>query len=178
MRTELNKLVFIVFTFFCIQFVIKLLTTIFIAYQKPAISDFIYFLSNLVSLIIIYSLIIFTSSSLLNIGIVYSIVPVIILSISSIYAYTHTLKKFRPNFRIVDFKYAKELYSLSIKFFIIQISALIIYTTDNLIIANILGPAEVTPYNIAFKYFSIIMIVFAIILRPMWSSVTDAYTKG
>ena len=87
------------------------------------------------------------------------------------------LKKFKPNFKFVNFKYAKELYSLGIKFFIIQISAVIIYSTDNIIIANILGPAEVTPYNIAFKYFSIIMIIFAIILRPMWSSVTDAYTK-
>ena len=55
---------------------------------------------------------------------------------------------------------------------------MVIYTTDNLIIANILGPAEVTPYNIAFKYFSIIMIGFAIILRPIWSSTTDAFTKG
>ena len=56
MGIELNKLVFVVFTFFCVQFVIKLLTTIFIAYQKPAFSDFIYFLSNFVTFIVIYSL--------------------------------------------------------------------------------------------------------------------------
>ena len=51
MRDELNKLVFIIFTFFCIQFILKLLTTILIAYQRPAYSDFINFLINLISLI-------------------------------------------------------------------------------------------------------------------------------
>jgi O-antigen/teichoic acid export membrane protein len=177
LKMELNKLVFIVFTFFCIQFVIKLLSTILIAYQKPAYSDFIYFISNFVTLIVIYSLTIFTSSSLLNLGIAYSCVPLIILTLASIYAYSGELKNIRPTFRSINFHYAKELYSLGIKFFVIQISALIIYTTDNIIISNILGPAEVTPYNIAFKYFNIIMIAFAIILRPIWSSATDAYTK-
>jgi O-antigen/teichoic acid export membrane protein len=39
------------------------------------------------------------------------------------------------------------------------------------------GPEEVTPYNIAFKYFSIITMGFAIITTPFWSAYTDAYHK-
>jgi O-antigen/teichoic acid export membrane protein len=178
MKGELNKLVFIVFTFFCIQFILKLLTTILIAYQKPAFSDFINFLTNIISLIIIYLLTAFTSGSLLYLGAAFSGVPIVVLLIFSFWSYWGRLKMFRPNFRYVDFRYAKELYSLGIKFFIIQISAVVIYSTDSVIISNILGPAEVTPYNIAFKYFSIISVAFGIIMVPMWSGVTDAYTRG
>jgi O-antigen/teichoic acid export membrane protein len=178
MRNELNKLVLIIFTFFCIQFVLKLLTTILIAYQKPAFSDFINLLTNLFSLAIVYIISVYTPGSLLYLGAALSIAPVIILLIFTIYAYWGRLKQYRPNLYFVDFKYAKELYSLGIKFFIIQISAVIIYSTDSVIISNLLGPAEVTPYNIAFKYFSIITVAFGIIMAPMWSGVTDAFTRG
>jgi O-antigen/teichoic acid export membrane protein len=178
MKGELNKLVFIVFTFFCIQFILKLLTTILIAYQKPAFSDFINFLTNFISLIVIYLLTVFTRSSLLYLGAAFSGVPILLLLIFSLWSYWGRLKIFRPSFRYVDLRYAKELYSLGIKFFMIQISAVIIYSTDSVIISNILGPAEVTPYNIAFKYFSIISVAFGIIMVPMWSGVTDAYTRG
>ena len=177
-RYELNKLVFIIFTFFCIQFVLKLLTTILIAYQKPAFSDFINLVTNLISLAAVYILSAYTSGSLLYLGAVLSIVPVIILLIFTVYAYWGRLKQLRPNLHFVDFRYAKELYSLGIKFFIIQISAVVIYSTDSVIISNLLGPAEVTPYNIAFKYFSIITVAFGIIMAPMWSGVTDAFTRG
>ena len=52
-------------------------------------------------------------------------------------------------------------------------------STDNIIITQLFGPAEVTPYNVAFKYFSVITMVFiTIILAPYWSAYTDAYTKG
>ncbi|MDR3625705.1 MAG: MATE family efflux transporter [Ignavibacteriaceae bacterium] len=177
MKFELKELFFIVFSFFSIQFILKILTTILIAWQKPAYSDFINFLTNLVSLAVVYILTIYTSGSLLRLAAAYSGAPVIVLIILSIYIYTGKLKKFKPSFKYVDFKYARNLYSLGIRFFIIQLTCVIIYSTNSLIISNVLGPAAVTPYNIAYKYFSIITVAYFIIMTPMWSSSTDAYTR-
>jgi O-antigen/teichoic acid export membrane protein len=39
------------------------------------------------------------------------------------------------------------------------------------------GPAEVVPYNIAFKYFSIVTIGYGVLVAPFWSSFTEAYAK-
>jgi O-antigen/teichoic acid export membrane protein len=178
MKYELQELFFIVLSFFSIQFILKILTTILIAYQKPAYSDFINFLTNMVSLAAVYLLTIYTSGSLLHLAAAFSGAPVIVLILFSIYIYTGKLKTFRPGIKYVDFKYAKDLYSLGIKFFIIQISAVIIYSTNSIIISNILGPAEVTPYNVAFRYFSIITVAFGIMMVPIWSSVSDAYARG
>ena len=36
----------------------------------------------------------------------------------------------------------------------------------------------VTPYQIAYRYFSITMLVFTIISAPYWSATTDAYARG
>ncbi len=47
-----------------------------------------------------------------------------------------------------------------------------------MIISQYYGPAEVTIYNIAYKYFSIILMIFTIILTPFWSAFTDAFYKN
>ena len=72
----------------------------------------------------------------------------------------------------------KELFSLGILFFIVQISGLIIFASSNVLITRILSPAEVTPYQISYKYFSLTIMVFTIITAPLWSATTDAYTKN
>lgn len=66
---------------------------------------------------------------------------------------------------------------IGFKFFLIQLSSLVIYTTSNLIISNKLSPEEVTPYSISFRYFNIIFMVFTIIVSPMWSAVNEAYNR-
>lgn len=55
---------------------------------------------------------------------------------------------------------------LGLKFFIIQIATVVLYETSNLIIAQLFGPAQVTPYNVAGKYFGIIPMVMGIIMTP------------
>jgi O-antigen/teichoic acid export membrane protein len=67
--------------------------------------------------------------------------------------------------------------SLGIKFFVIQLAAVIFYQTSNIIIAHLFGPQEVTPYNIAYKYFSVITMSFSIIMLPLWSAYTEAWVK-
>lgn len=44
--------------------------------------------------------------------------------------------------------------------------------------SHMLGPESVTPYNIAYRYFSVIPLGYTILISPMWSAVTDAYVKG
>jgi O-antigen/teichoic acid export membrane protein len=175
---ELNLLVFFVITFFCLQFFLKLIGTILVADQRPAISDLLGVVSSMVSLLIIYILTKTTNGSLLYLGTTFTVIPVIVYLLTSIILFSGKYKEFIPSVRYVDFKHGKELYSLGIKFFIIQISGIIIYSTSNIIITQVLGPAEVTPYNIAYKYFNTAMMFFMIIMTPFWSGFTEAYSKN
>lgn len=61
--------------------------------------------------------------------------------------------------------------------FFIQISAVIIYQTSNILISQFFGPAEVTPYNVAYSYYSIVLVGFGIVMKPFWSAFTEAYIK-
>ncbi len=86
-------------------------------------------------------------------------------------------KKYAPALKFVKFGYARDLMTLGIKFFFLQIAGIVLYQTSNIIIAQLFGAAEVTPYNIAYKYFSVIPMVMGIITTPFWSAYTEAWIK-
>lgn len=174
---ELEKLVFIVFSVFCLQFIIKLINVVFIADQRPAMSNVINTTASLISLITVFILIKTTEGSLLYLGASFSIINLIVPLLAGIWFFNTSYKKYKPSFKFVDFSHLKDLLSLGVRFFIMQGAALVVFMTDNIIIAQISGPEDVTPYNIAYKYFGIVMMVFTIITTPLWSAYTEAYVK-
>lgn len=177
MSKELTNLSAIVFGFFFMRFVLKLITTVLYADQRPAIANTFGPIGNLLILTSVYVLTQISDGSLILLGWVLSVIPVLVLIGASIYFYNSEYKKIAPSLKSVDFRYAKELFNLGVKFFIIQISALVMFQSSNIIIAQFYGPAEVTPYNIAYKYFSLITMLFTIIVTPFWSAFTEAWVK-
>ena len=177
MAGELSILALIVFTFFCLEFFLQLITIILTANQQPAKASIFGFLGNLLSLCVIFLLTKTTSGNLIYLGTVFSVTPVLVLVSSSLWFYTHSYKQYAPSVKFVKFHLARDLMGLGIKFFIIQIAAIILYQTSNIIIAHLFGPEQVTPYNIAYKYFSVITMTFSIIMLPLWSAYTEAWFK-
>jgi O-antigen/teichoic acid export membrane protein len=177
MANELSILAIIVFVFFCLRFVFHLLNTVLTANQEPAKASFFDFLGNLFSLIIIYILTKTTSGNLIYLGTALSFTPVLVLAASSLWFYSNDYKRFAPSIKYVRVKYAKSLLSIGSIFFFIQIGALLLFQTDNIVITQLFGPKEVTTFNIAYKLFSVLLMVFNIIMTPFWSAFTDAYAK-
>ncbi len=177
MAGELSLLAMIVFVFFCIQFVLQLVTTVTTAYQQPAIASLFNFLGSLFSLIVIYICIKTTSGNLIYLGLILGFMPVIVLAISSIWLYTHEYRRYAPAIKFIQFGYARDLMGLGLKFFIIQIAVIVLYQSSNIIIAQLFGPAQVTSYNIAYKYFGVIPMVMGTIMIPFWSAFTEAWVK-
>ncbi len=175
MGGELRALMLVVFIFFCLKFVLQLFITILFADQKPSLNNALNLVWNTITLLIIFILTKTTKGSLFWLGTVISVVPVLVLAITSFYFFRHQYKDFAPSLKYVRFTYAKDLLSLGVQFFIISIAGVIIFSSTNLIISQLYGPVEVTPYNIAYKYFSITTMLFSMAMVPFWSAFTDAY---
>ncbi|MBN1414604.1 MAG: hypothetical protein JW973_05855 [Bacteroidales bacterium] len=173
-ENELSIVALIVFNLFFIQFILKLINTILYAVQKPAMSNALAPTSSFISLLIIFLLTKTTKGSLLYLGIALNVTPIIVLLAASLIYFSKQLRFIRPSLQYVRLKFAGPLFNLGISFFIINICHIIKYQTSNLIIAQFFGPAEVTPYSIAYKYFTIPHMAFSIILTPFWSAFTDA----
>jgi O-antigen/teichoic acid export membrane protein len=178
MNNEIKKLVLVVFVLVSLQFLLKLIYSITSAYQKPAINGFISVTINFSSVLFVYFLLKTPGKSIFTLGMGTSALPVIILISASFFLYIKYFREIAPSLKSIKMYYAKGLVSLGLQFFVIQFAGLILFATDNMIIVQIMGPKEVTTYNIAYKYFFYISIIFQMILTPFWSAYTEAYVKG
>lgn len=179
MNAELTLLVSWIIFLVCIQFLFKLITSVMLALQMPAFSSLVITLGQFLAFIVIYSA---THSnlnlSLLQLGIIISLSPIIVLLISTLFIFAGKYKMYAPSFSAFRKELIYPVLSLGTRFFSIQITALILFQSDNIIIAHVAGPENVTEFNIAYKYIGIINMVFAIITIPYWSASTDAYFKN
>ena len=178
LEEELKKAVFFVFCFFCLQFIFNLITVVLNADQKPAINDVFRVISSCITLGIVFLLTKSVHASLFYFPFAFTGITFLVLMTGNIVLFSTKYKAIAPSIRFVRFKYVSGLFSLGFSFFIIQISSIVLFSTDNIIITQLFGPAEVAPYNIAYKYFGIITLSFAIINTPFWSAYTEAYAKS
>lgn len=177
LSSELSKLALIVFSFFCIQMILGTINTILIADQKSAKASFFDMLGQFASLIIIFTLTKTTQGSLIYLGLSFGFAPIVILLFSSYWLFKGDYKYYIPSPNYVKYSAISDIVKLGSKFFLIQISMIVIYQMNNLLITHIGGPEEVTAYNIANKYLGISVMIFSIIMSPFWSSFTEAYFK-
>lgn len=178
MHHEVAILALMVFSYFCLQFVLKIINTLLTANQQPALSSLLSVLGQFLSLICIFILVKTTHGSLIKLGAVFCFAPLIVLLIGSIFFFRGSYKTFRPSFSKVRFKYAKGLFNLGVIFFIIQAAGIVQYQTANFIIARNFTTSDVTSYNIVYKYFGMLQMLFGIFLMPFWSASTEAYFKN
>lgn len=82
-----------------------------------------------------------------------------------------------PKLAFFEKKYLKDIFSMGVKFFLIQLCGIILFSTDSIIITNILGPLEVTKYSLIEKLFNTITTLHSILLIAIWSKVNEAYIK-
>lgn len=167
----------VVITYFCVNFILNTINVVLLADQRPADSSLRSFIQQLVSLLIIFFLVKTTSGSLLKLCIGLCISPLLVSGIFNITLFSGRYKVFAPSLRYVDFHQIPSLMRLGVQFFIIQIAGVIQYQLVNFLIIRHFGPNDVTAYNIAYKYFNVLYMVWGIIITPVWAAVTDAFSK-
>ncbi len=163
---------------FCLQMVLNVLGTVLTSFQKVALSGVFPVVGNFLSVIVIYILTKTTQPSMLNLALTVSYLPIVVLAVSSVYMFRHSLSSVSPKIKYVDFSLVKDLFSLGVKFFVIQIQMLVMYQATNILISNVSSPADVTAYNIAYRYIGTAMMLFTLVIGPLWPAFTEAYTKS
>lgn len=176
-NVPIQGVMMIVISTFSGQFVLGLINTILNALQKPIFASLYSFFSQVLVLLGIVVLRRYTSGSLLSLSILLGGANIFVLITFSVFFYTTRLKKYRPSYSYVNLDYFKTLFTVGGKYFLLQIIALVYYETNNIIITKILNPSYVTVYNVAFKYLSVLSMIFSIIIAPFWSAFIEAKEK-
>lgn len=167
----------IIITYFCINFILSTINIVLLAEQRPAYASLLAFLQQLLSLGVIYILTLTTKGSLINLCLALCACPIVVVVFFNLLLFKTRYRSIAPAFSDIDFKTAPALFRLGVQFFIIQVAGVIQYQMTNFLIIHYFGAAEVTEYNIAYKYFNVPYMLWVIILTPVWAAVTDAIAK-
>ncbi len=174
---ELQKMMLVVFSFFCLQFILNLIGNILFAHQEPALTNLINPLGSVLSLVTIYVLTLTTHSSLFLVSVVFSAAPVLVLLVFNLLFLGGKFRDIAPGIKYVQFRHSRALFGLGLQFFIIQVAFIVMYSSANIVLTQLFGPSEVTVYNVAYKYFTIALMINGIITATYWSAFTDAWVR-
>lgn len=108
----------------------------------------------------------------------YAAIPLVTLAIFSIYYFYTVYKPIAPSFTFFRKELFGDLFSLGMKFFLLQLFSMLIYSLGPVLISNLANPEEVTNFGVAIRYFTPIIVVLSIIRAPLWSAFGEQYLKG
>lgn len=171
-KENLAGVVIISVIFVVVNFVLSICKNVLYALQKAAdvsVMELAVQLLNMGCVLIAKRLF---ESNLLIMAFIYGLSMLIVNIIASVIVYRRN-EDVKPSIKNIDIKIGKSITDLGMRFFIIQICALVLFTTDSLIISYLYGASDVTPYNTVNKMFQVIIGVFAALLSPIWSAITE-----
>lgn len=162
----------------CMTFVMKFIGNVYMGMQLPAISNGLLALGQTLAFILTWILYKCDKATFTNVVVVNTISPLITYVASYPYTFYKKFYYLRPGLSYVNLNTAFKLGNLGVKFFWLQIAALIQFFTTNIIISKFFTPEMVTPYQISYRYLSLMLVVFNVVCMPYWNATTDAYEKN
>ncbi len=175
---DFRKLLLVIISSFFLTFLLKPIASVAYATHKAYVEYLILFAANFINVVIIWLLLqIAPSGNIVLMACCFCFAPILITFILTWYLFRTGFRQLAPGVSKIDFSHARELMSLSGKFFVIQIAATVIFTTNNFIISHYLGNEEVTRYNIVQRYFNVAIILQGMILVPFWAIFTEGFAR-
>ena len=175
--SELGMSFIIVVLSILLNFVLSLVNQLFNAVQRNSLTAAIPLFVNILFISFLIFLKKYGEVDLVRISQLYSL-SILIASISVTFLFFKNHAELRPTFSFFNKEQAKEITNLGGKFFFIQFATVVIFATDNIIITQLFSPADVTPYSVVRQLFGILNMVAILILGPLWSAFTEAFTKS
>jgi O-antigen/teichoic acid export membrane protein len=158
-------------------FVLKIIGNIYMGMQMPAVSNLLVAIGQTIALIATWLLYIHGRATFFAIVLVNTAAPLLVYLLSYPYTFFHQYPKLRPSLRLVNIKSALEVANLGVKFFWLQVAGIIQFMTANILISKFFSPETVTPYQIAYRYMNLVLVIFSVICVPFWNATTDAYER-
>jgi O-antigen/teichoic acid export membrane protein len=175
---QLNYLFFILISSFCLQLCLKLLNSILLAFQEHSLPSQINFVTQLLVFLSLKLISETSENSLLLFSSVIASIPVFVLVVYTFFSFNGRLKLIKPSIKYWKFKYVNDVLALGGLFFILQLSGVILYSSDNVIISRLFGAEAVVPYSAAHRLMGAGVLVYSLFAAPYWSLFSDAFFKN
>ena len=176
-RAEVGPALATAFVVFILNFPLSIVPRVYGAYQEVAKSNAWATTGNLLGLAALV-FVAHSKAGLVSLVLAVSGSALLVNFFSAVWLFGQSKPWLRPRPDRVTWSSTRQLTSLGGMFFVIQIAALVLFQTDNLIIAHYLGAAAVTPYSVTWRLFTFTALFQSLAGPSYWPAYAEAFSKG
>jgi O-antigen/teichoic acid export membrane protein len=104
--------------------------------------------------------------------------PVLMTVVNFAWCFGVSLRRFRPRPRLAQLHPAFALLRMGFLFVVLQLSAALAFVSDNVVVANRLGPEAVAQLAIPAKLFTLVLLPITLMVGPLWPAYGEASARG
>jgi len=160
----------------CATFALSYIQSVYAAMEKASAFSLYSLLVNTCFLLLLVIALVWSIDQMEWIAVMY-IFAMIFGNAWLIVRFRQNFPQYMPCRRAVDNSLRGAILGFGTRLFIIQLAALVIFTTSRVLTSAWLGPESVVVYDAGFKVFSIVTMVHTLIMSTIWSSFTQAYER-
>lgn len=104
--------------------------------------------------------------------------PVIASAANSVNYFFRRHTELRPRLRDFRGSEAQRLLSLGVAFLVVQVAAVAAFQSGPLVVAHVLGPAQVANYAVPLQLFLVVPVALNLFLMPLWPAYGESIARG
>jgi O-antigen/teichoic acid export membrane protein len=173
---EARRCVAISFSFMLLSLPLNLANKVFSGYQQVHLANYFAMINSVLGLIAIVSVVAMkgTIVELMAAYCVAMLTGSVLLNLWLCFWHKPWLV---PHLYAVRRNAVRGLLGEGILFFLLQLAGLIVFNSDNLVIAHYLGASEVTPYSVAWRLTGYASMMQSMLVPALWPAFAEAYHR-
>lgn len=174
---ELRGTVTVLLAAAVLQLPLSIVSTVYVAHQETdriAIWDMFGGLASLVAVAVAVAM----RTDLVGLALASLVPPLAVQLLNGVLLFRKRRPELRPRRSEASLASLRDTLALGLRFWVIQLAAVAVYQSDNLVIMQLMGPAKVTEYAVATRLVSAGIALHALVVAPLWPAYTEAHARG
>jgi len=178
-KSELLKLTSIAVTFIILSFIFQPVTLIYASHGDTATGGVVQLIISSLTLFLIWAATLFAEKGdLIVMAWIVTGIPVVVYILFTIYTFRVKYRSLCPSLEFVKFRESGSLIKLSGQFFVVQITAAILFASVPFVITQLFSPDEVAKFHVASSIYNLAPMLMSIITAPGHSLITQSFARG
>lgn len=108
----------------------------------------------------------------------FSGIPVLVLLLNSVVFYAKVMPAAAPRVAAASRRHGFEIARIGVLFLILQIATAVAYSSDNIVIAQMLGASAVAEFAVPDRLFAQVSLIVGFVVMPLWPAFGEALSRG
>jgi O-antigen/teichoic acid export membrane protein len=162
--------------FLLIGLPLNLANRVLAGYQQVHIGNYFQMINSVLGLVAIVSVVL-TRGTIVDLMLTYCSAMLVGSLLLNVWLSFFSKPWIKPDPRKASLARARQLFGQGALFFVLQLTSIVVFNSDNLVITHFRGPAEVTPYSIAWRLVNYATLFQVMLVPSFWPAFTEAYRK-